>query len=326
MKLGEKEKRILSAVHFKADQPLAQISKSLRMREHTVRYHFDRLCKDGIIHPTVLVDTFQLGLEEYSVYFSLQAESAKHKRAILQALRSSNRVSWLAELGGSFQYAMAVSVGSKRKLLEFLNTLLDKFGNIFLKKSIIAVVAKHFFQIKCFAPKKNGKACDEIELSESDCVYDLDDLDFDILSSIMRGQSESRPVLAERIGIPRSTLEYRLKQMVSNGVIKGFTYDIHVPSIQMETFKLLLYAGSVLSEVQEELYAYAQQHPDTMLFVRCIGSWDYELTVVVENAQQMMAIIEDIYRRFDGLIDNIEVLTIFNQEQATGFMKSRIDG
>jgi hypothetical protein len=80
------------------------------MREHNVRYVRDNLLSEGLIHPVYFIDIYRLGLTHLGVFFSRGAEKSAGRKQLEQNLQSHPSDTWLAKIGGAYQYGMTVQL------------------------------------------------------------------------------------------------------------------------------------------------------------------------------------------------------------------------
>ena len=132
---------MLALTQFSARMSVPEISKGTGLRTHTIHYALGRLHEREIIRPWAFINLYALGYEEYEIFFSLGADSDRAKEKLLRFLREDERVLWVAELGGDYQYAMIVFAREAAAISSFLESLTEKFGNIFKKKMVAVIVS-----------------------------------------------------------------------------------------------------------------------------------------------------------------------------------------
>ena len=117
MKLSEKEGLILCAIENRANASLASIARLTGIKEHAVRYHLQYLVEKGVIlNRAPVIDTSLLGFSDFSVYLALASQSQDKLQNLLEAIARAHGVTWLAEIGGEFQYGLQFSVRSVRDI------------------------------------------------------------------------------------------------------------------------------------------------------------------------------------------------------------------
>ena len=64
MKLDNKERKILAAIELKANQSVAELSKTLGQRPHNVRYQLQRLVESGLLTYRPVINLRSCGYKE----------------------------------------------------------------------------------------------------------------------------------------------------------------------------------------------------------------------------------------------------------------------
>ncbi|MFN8391257.1 MAG: Lrp/AsnC family transcriptional regulator [Bdellovibrionota bacterium] len=129
---------------------------------------------------------------------------------------------------------------------------------------------------------------------------ELDDIDARVLKAAGTPGFESFRRLAERAGISSSTFDRRVKQLEAKKVIEGFYYILEPALFQMQEYRLLLSAPSAKPKLGERLLHEARCHPNVRKWIRCVGSWDYELEVNVRSSRDASALVSELRRKFHG--------------------------
>ncbi len=308
MTLSKNESILLSVIEMDTAMPVAAIRKATGFRSHTVRYGIASMERRGIIRPATFIDTYPLGYVTYAVYFSLSPQSKSQKQEILKFLASSASVSWLAELGGDFQYAVALTVRTPAEVSGFLSRLSETFGNVLAQQSVH--VRTNFTQLN----RRYLAGQPARSLSFGNAVHppaELDDVDCRILAALGQNRDATEREAQTRLGIPYTTWRNRLARLRERGVVAGDFYQVSARALGLQSFELLVHAKGVRANLSERLLAFAKTHPRIVHFVEGIGEWDFELGVEVENAQDVVAVTEDVLEAFADDLASVKTLPLF---------------
>ena len=162
---------------------------------------------------------------------------------------------------------------------------------------------------------------DTILYSDTDTVRKLDDVDRAILSNLFQSEYGSHREMARQLGIPRSTIEYRLRKLRCDGVIVGAVHFISARKIKVHVFKLLIYMRGIGRKQRKALIEFACVHPNIVNALHCIGNWDLEFTVEVADSYEITALTQLLYKNFGDILSHVEVLPVFNQTQPVSYMR-----
>ena len=136
------------------DLRVAEIGQQSGYREHSVRYFLDRCKEQGLITHRTYVNLFKLGYSYYEIYFSLSAEGQKIEQEIVDALIELDRVTWLAQIGGDYQYGLTFCAKSIHDASDYLDTFAEKFGKIFYERAFATRLSFSFFGNKYLSTER----------------------------------------------------------------------------------------------------------------------------------------------------------------------------
>ena len=314
LKLSKMDREVLLFSQLHADASAAAIAKKAKCREYTVRRCLARLEEAGAIQRYPYINIYPLGFAEYGIFFSL-ASGKKHRSKLLSTLEELDRVSWLMELGGDFQFGIALCARGAGEIIDTFDQLSAQFGEIFFEKSVAVRAGWHLFPRRYLSttklqdgPLSCGRMSDK--KTQSAPPTTIDELDHLILSTLSTISYSSYRDVARTLSIPHSTLMHRLKQLTERGILRGFAYGVNAGVFGMQTYRLLIYMKRISLEAKRELHAFCRQHRNVFAFIECLGSWDFELKVEVESAEQLTEVMELLYERFGTALQTIKVLTV----------------
>jgi DNA-binding Lrp family transcriptional regulator len=309
MALSGQQKDIFRTAELNGNLSIAELARLSSQRTHSVQYHISMAIERGWLKKHAFLNLSLLGYQQYEIYFSLAPEQKNTRDDLLRYLTNSSRISWLGELGGDFQYGMNICVASIEELLQFLNELSGTFGAIISDKYMAVRLSLHYFGNK-YLSSKNG-LCKELSYQNSSKTVLTDETDHKILQYLSCHAGDSRRVMAQKLSLPQSTLDYRIRKMEKDGIIQGYYYLFAERLTGTESFLLLLSGRGFDEQVKSKLYQYAKKHPNITVLINCLGSWDHELVVEVENRCEIILVTEEIRDSFGTQLSSIRILPLF---------------
>lgn len=323
IRTAPRERTVLVAAQFRAATPISVLKKGTGLRDHTIRYYLHRFREEGVIRPTTFFDPYALGFTQYELFFSLAPTKEETAQRLLAYFEKHERVAYYAELGGSFQYAVTVCVRTVGEMVAFLNELSLKFGSVFFSKAISVIESFSVFRKKYLAPAKAPN--DWLSFGSTSPAVTLDALDRSLLMDVVERGLTSHAEISERMNVPRTTVAFRLKRMEESGVIRAYIYLINARRLGILTYKLLLFGRGLERGLYDKLFEFGRAHPSVVNVAHCVGSWDYELTVEVENAREITAVTQDLSARFGASLSQIQTLPVFFQAQSKQLLRGLLD-
>jgi DNA-binding Lrp family transcriptional regulator len=131
----------------------------------------------------------------------------------------------------------------------------------------------------------------------------IKELDFDARASISS--------LAKRILTSKEVANYRLKRLLDNKVIKGFTAIIDSYALGYQIYRLQIRFARITSENKKELIEWAMKNESIAWVVTLGGKWDIVLLFWARSPPEFNQIYESFLGKFGLYIHrkNISILT-----------------
>jgi DNA-binding Lrp family transcriptional regulator len=311
MRISQSQARILACVELDARRSSSLVAKQAGVKHSTIGYCLRTLEAKGVIRRTAILNLQLDGYSSVGIFFSLASQHGKNPQRLITYLLEQPEVVWAAEYGGDFQYGLALCVRSLFEVHSFLERLAEKHPALLFEKSIVhqnsLLISGHGFLASA---KYRGRP---IQISPTPERYPLDELDRKILKEITRSSFESRRQVSAALKVPSQTVDLRIKKLESAGVIVGYVYELDTSQFGTHAHKLLLYCKGVASELRARVFEYASRHPAVTHCYECLGAWDYELNVEVEDPRTVTSITQEIYQHFGNDINTIKTLIRYRQ-------------
>lgn len=312
---------LLAAVQLDAEQPVARLAKRCKLPTHVVHYHLRKLHEQGIIRRGAIVNHFRCGLQQWQIYLSLSPRAFKQRASLFAQLRRDSHVYWLAELGGDFHCGLSVTVASPDELPRFLSKLGEKFGARFTRKSFSQVLSYTVFPKKYLFAQYSTLAGQSITVDASAAPMTVDTTDRAILGVLADAEVSSSPLMAKKLGIPRSTFEYRLKKMKESRLVERQVYYINARLLGFLTFRIVISLRGYDEKAKEAIRGFAKRDPNIVFLVECVGSSDFELVAEVSASLDVNRVLERLYIECGEDFEDIKVLPVFEQSTSTAYLK-----
>ena len=311
IRLSEKEREILAVVQTDAELSVQEIVDRTGFAAHSVRYHIGNLQTRGIIgQPLPFINVYRLGYTEYVLYMSLSAEGQAKREELLDALSQTAAVSWVLQVGGQYQYVVSICASHVQHVAKLLNKLCQHYGNVFAEKEMSLRLAFTYYGRRYLSDAETAPT--RLHVGGADELVEVDDVDRKILSAMAHGEYKSVSHLSRLTGVPNTTLERRKRRLEEQRVVDGYTYQLRASDIGVQQFKLLIRVKGVNPDLTRALYDFCEETLGVVFFVECIGTWDYEFGIEVEEAATASDLSQSLHTKFQQEVLGIHMVPVIS--------------
>lgn len=121
MRLTQKDREILAALQERADEPIKTVAAAASTTEPSVRRLLSKGLASGQIRRRVYVNLFELGLQQYTIFFSIPPKSVSKKSKMREVLERAPFVELLIEVSGRYHFGLVLTVRSAFDLERFFD-------------------------------------------------------------------------------------------------------------------------------------------------------------------------------------------------------------
>ncbi len=311
VKLNEQDRKILATLEFRAHEPLANIARLCKLRESTVRATLQRFISEKlIITRRLYINPYLLGWTNYAIFISFGQEGTKEEVRFKAYLSKQSNVTWIADLGGEYQMSISVAARHISEVADFISKLTENFPGLILAKTISTRVKLKTFPRK-YLSENTHKGLEFIQGGLGN--YSLDEIDKKIFKAFSLPGFDSFRRLSERMGIPKSTFDRRVKNLIEKGVIQGLYYILEPSLIQIQEYRLLIKVTKPQEKFSERLLAEVKTLPQVRKWIHCVGEWDFELEINVRTGREVTIFISELKSRFANEITTVNAIPLFGE-------------
>ena len=141
---------------------------------------------------------------------------------------------------------------------------------------------------------------------------EIDHVDHLLLSALTADDSVSGHQLARLPGLPQSTVDYRLKKLKSAGIIVGSYYALRGERLGITSYLCLVSTKGISAAFRQKAFAFCAQHPEIVLMIESVGSWDFEFSIDAFSAEDAMRTSEQLLDHFGRDIHWLKMIPLFS--------------
>jgi len=135
----------------------------------------------------------------------------------------------------------------------------------------------------------------------------LETKDFQIIYHLDQNCRQSLTQIAKKVRLHRNVVDYRIKNMEKDGVIRGYYAQINTLALGYVTFRIFINISNATPEVERSLIEYLRNEPRTIWLFRAIGKWEYDVLLVAKSLFEVDAFMEQFQARFNQIIEDKEI-------------------
>lgn len=323
VKLDLRDRKILSLLSANSRTPLTQLSKKVGLSRDAVKYRIRNYEKVGLIQGyRALVDISKFGYDNYHLFIKLNNPSEETEKQIICKIAKLSFIRAIIKFGGSYDFEIAIIAkdiadldGKITKLINYCGNLIQESEMLIISKTFVAetfpknfLEEKEKMQMRIFC-KKESK---EIK---------VDKKDIQILSIIAENANMQIVDIADKVRISPDSVTYRIKNMLSSGVIKKFIPVINYSSLDYSLYAVLLDINSFDEEKEERILEFLLNNPNTLWAVKTIGRYNILIYLLVKNTEELQETILKMRGLFPKEIKDYQILIGYEEYKYTYFPK-----
>lgn len=305
--LTKRERDIFALIEFDMEIGALAVAKELRASAATVNYTLRRLIDKEIIRPRCFINSFALGLHDVGFFFSLSEQSQNSRQKLIRKFQQDESVAYFGSVLGDFQYVAVILCRGLSEFSSIIARLTAHQEEIVSDKCIVPRLSVKRFARKYINPRLASKRI--LTLDSAGKRYEIDATDEKLIMNLGNSPFQSLRELARATGFPLATVDRRVKQLRSAGVIQGFFYDLNVAKIGVQSFRLLVRVQGLSCAVRQRIVDLCAKHPLASYLIEVLGSWDFEIGVETTDPRKISPFIEELYTATQCRVSEVKVLT-----------------
>lgn len=138
----------------------------------------------------------------------------------------------------------------------------------------------------------------------------LDKIDLKLLGELKENARENIATLSKKLGIPRTTVHYRIKKLVEEGIIERFTIKPNYKKLNLGTTAFILARYDPDSGLTQREVAERVAGINGVYEVHIIaGEWDLLIKVRAPSAEDIGKIVIDKLREIRGIDQTVTMVS-----------------
>lgn len=301
--LSNRQKIILQYSQFFYHQGPEKIAALTGIPAHQVRYDQRNLIDRGILLLQRKINLLRLGYYMFHVHLFVQTQNADR---LLEVLKGNSRVVYLSRNGGERTIGVTILGRSPELIFGLMDEAAAKSRAAFAQVGWSVEGTFYYFGSKFLT----GKALTNLDVSSNwgDGPISIDRIDAKLLKLFNRGEAQNASEAARMMGVPVSTVQYRIKQLEKQRVILPVSAFPRLEDLGYSEFEVLVQISQALQPEHQRFIQYCEKHTYITLLIRAFGDWQYKFVAQVERASEIFKLEDELLRRFPDFIQKVTII------------------
>lgn len=307
LKLDLKDKKILTLLDENARLSNSQIAKRVGLSKPAVEYRLKRFEKNNVIFAYyAVIDFTKLGYSQYKIYFKFQDITLEDEKSIIDYWIKDKNSVWVAQIRGKWDLAVSILAKSNFDFGKILSQFMNKYSRFILEKDVLLTEYSPIYARRYLTETKPS----EFVYGVPSQIHELDETDTKILKELSNNARINIVDLADKTGLTRDIINYRLKKLIKDRIIVQYRCYLNLRNLGINHYKTIFRTKNFDERAEKEVKSYIALHKKAAQFLKLIGSWDLEIEFETENEDELYKILNEIRKEFSGIIRDFDILRI----------------
>ncbi len=319
------DRKILTLLQINGRLSINSLAKELNLGDDGTKYRVDRLMQKGIISGFVtLVNLRALGYLTYDIHLKLKNTSWLQEKRLIDRLCKLKEIIWVARLNGDWDLGITIVCKNMEKFHKAIADVHKVCKNNLKDYNVLHLVEEREIPGNFLGEEISLK---KVRKSDRSFYHDfnsrdkaphkgelkLDAMDYKILDALSDDARINLLDLSNKLEISRNTTPKRISRLIRGNVISDFVVIPSYSLLGLEWNMLFLRFKNFSPDRDKAFLAYIKKHPDVHYYVKYLGNWHYQLTVISKNAQHFNKTLHEIKHNFKDVLEEHQTLRVFNQ-------------
>lgn len=299
-RLDKKDKDLLSLLYLNSRASFTELGKKLNLSSSSVERRMKQLKDAGaIVLLFADVNFSKLGYNAYRIYLKFDTMDETKEKEILALFESYPKTVWGVICEGAYDVLWRIHVKDAIEVEEAVNLMTEKFGRHIIEKTVITTTYQTYL---AWNRALGGERHPEFPLERVTQIEKLDEKDMQILSMLYDNARATSVELASKTGLSPDAVNYRIKNLMKNKFILGYSAWFDSKKLGVEYYKILIGFRGLTQEKEKKFLDFCCQHNNVIFINKTIGNWDIEVDVLVDDVVELHRFISDIKTKFGNVI------------------------
>jgi DNA-binding Lrp family transcriptional regulator len=295
------------------------------LSKQVVGYRIAELQSKGILRRCcAIVNEAKLGYAFFKFYLKYKNVDKKLEEELITFFNGHPDVGLVDTCDGRFDMFLGVWAKDTHHLYKVYKKLFGEYGKYF-EDITVSIVETAYNSKRGYLVGERTKSEVPLFGGEIDYSTQIDDIDKKILALLSKDARARLVDLAKVLKITPNAISYRIKSMRKRGIIQGARIVLDRNKIGLLSYKVLVKVDSFDESEVKRFLAHVTQHPNIIDIDLCLGDWNIELDVEIEDYNAFRKLMLELRTNFSNLIKSYDSLLVFYEHTYTYYPMGKTD-
>lgn len=301
MELDIKDKKILFELDKNSRMSLTELAKKLKTSKEVIHYRLNKLEQEKIIlRFHTVASSYRFGLTAYKVYLRLHDISKNKFDEIVEYLNKNKDVFWIGVSKGRWDLMFGIWAKNIEEFFLIHDIILEKFSKYIQEKELS--ISRENLQYNRRWLYNNNSSVVEFNFGEKEEKLEISKEDKLILDELVKHSREKIIDIAEKTGLSVDIVNYRIKKMEKEGIIRGYKCLWNSSIMNFTTCKAFVFFKDITTEKKKEFIEYCKNLKNSVNIVITFAPWDLEIMFETESYESYFKIMDEIKEKFSDIV------------------------
>lgn len=307
MQLKTQEKQILTEIDLNARNSAIKIAKKLKLHKSQVNSKIKLFEEKGLISKYYTVINFKkFGFKKFKILIKLNSYDEKIINQFYKFTSKFDSLNYFQVVYSKWDIILTFNEKSLETLYETYQEISFKFAKYIQNKELTIVQNEYFYSF----PFVNFNNKPLFELKTTNEIYELSNLEKDILKNIQFNGKIPIVELANKLGKKANSLLYNLKTLEKNEVILTYKPRINTKILGLSQYMVFLSLKNLNKATYKSFIRDIRMLTGAIYISARIGNYDLEFEVLCKNELDLREKINLIIQKYSDSINEIDSLLI----------------
>ena len=294
IKIDVKDTKILSILAENSRLPASEIAKKVQLSRDAVAYRIKRLQEEEVILSFSPVINFAaVGYSEFHVFFLLDENNRVEQQELITYLVQHNHTRSVMKYTDTWDLEWVLIARNLNEFEQIVTDVATRFHHVVLEKDQLAVIEKYFSHTY---PQQYTHPPTPTEPAS------LDDTDRSLLTLLAQDCRQSSYELGKALHMSPDAALYRIKKLMSTGVITRFTTLINLSALKNSWYTYAIRFRKFDQKDQATFLEFARSQHQVIRATKLFGPWQAMLSIVASSPESYHKIVKETKNAFAHII------------------------